>query len=107
MGARFTQIRTPSVADTPYWPNRIGMILLGIVLGAALAAGSAAIAESVDPTVRSARDLRELTAIPAIAAIPILVNAADHRKRRMLWASYAGALLVAVALVGLTVAVAP
>ena len=106
MGARFTQIRTPSVADTPYWPNRVGMILLGIVLGAALAAGSAAIAESLDPTVRSARDLRELTAIPAIAAIPILINAEDHRRRQVLWASYAGVLLVALVLVGLTVAVA-
>jgi len=107
MGARFTQIRSPSVPETPYWPNRIGLILLGIVLGAALAAGSAAIAESLDPAVRSARDLRDLTAIPAIAAIPILINAADHRKRQVLWAAYAGVVLAVAMFVGLTVAVAP
>ena len=103
MGAKFTQIRAPRVPNTPYWPNRIGLVLLGFVLGVALAVGFAALAESMDPSVRSARDLRELTAIPAIAAIPVIVNDADQRRRKFLWASYAGVLLLMVAFVGLTV----
>lgn len=106
MGARFTQIRVPSVPNAPYSPNRVGMILLGLVLGSALAAGLAALAESLDPSVRSARDLRDMTAVPAIAAVPVLMNAADYRKRLILWASYAGALAVAVVIVGLTIATA-
>ncbi|MEX2343359.1 MAG: Wzz/FepE/Etk N-terminal domain-containing protein [Steroidobacteraceae bacterium] len=106
MGARFTQIRTPRVPGQPYSPNRIGLILLGIVLGAALAVGLAALAESTDPSVRSARDLRELTAIPAIAAIPMISNEADRRRRQFLWASYAGVLLIMIVFVGLTVAIA-
>ncbi|MGH8223960.1 MAG: chain-length determining protein, partial [Woeseiaceae bacterium] len=106
MGARFTQIRTPRVPGQPYSPNRIGLILLGIVLGTAFAVGLAALAESTDPSVRSARDLRELTAIPAIAAIPLINNEADRRRRQFLWASYAGVLLIMIVFIGLTVAIA-
>lgn len=103
MGARFAQIRAPTVPDSPYEPNRLGIILIGIVLGSGLAAGLAALAESSDPSVRSARDLHDLSNISPIAAIPVLMNAADRRRQRVWWASYAGAILAVTALVGLTV----
>jgi polysaccharide chain length determinant protein (PEP-CTERM system associated) len=102
MGARFALIRAPSVPDSPYAPNRLGIILLGIVLGGGLAAGLAAFAESSDPSVRSARDLRELTKLPTIAAVPLLVNSDDRGRQRRWWIAYAGAMVVATALVALT-----
>ena len=105
MGSRFTQIRAPSIPDTPFEPNRLGIILLGIVLGGGLAAGLAALAESSDPSVRSTRNLREITTIPVLAAIPVLVNEADHRRQRVWWTSYASVLLAAIVLVALTVLV--
>ncbi len=101
-GERFSQIRTPGVAKRPFTPNRIGIILLGIVLGGALAVGLAALAESSDPTMRSAKDLRGLTVVPLIAAVPVLLNRSERRRRHIWWGSYATVLLFATAFVALT-----
>jgi polysaccharide biosynthesis transport protein len=103
MGARFAQIRSPSVPRTPYEPNRLGIILIGIILGCGLAAGLVAFSESTDPTVRSARDLRQLTSIPALAAVPVLVNSGDEKRARVQRASYLSGLLVAVAIVAVAI----
>jgi polysaccharide chain length determinant protein (PEP-CTERM system associated) len=105
-GDRFTQIRTPSAARRPYSPNRIGIVLLGIVLGGGLAVGLAALAESSDPSVRSAKDLREITTVPAIASIPVMLTGDDLRKRRAWWTSYAVTLLAATVFVAVSVATA-
>ena len=101
-GDRFTQIRTPSVADLPHSPNRIGIILLGLVLGVGLAIGLAALAESSDPSVRSTRDLREITNIAAIASVPTMLGDEDRRRQRVWRASYAGALALATGIVVIT-----
>lgn len=101
-GDKFSQIRAPGVPKMPFSPNRIGIILLGIVLGAGLAVGLAALAESSDQTVRSAKDLQPITKIPAIASIPVMLSAADER-RQLIWrGSYATVLLLLSAFVVLT-----
>lgn len=105
MGSRFTQIRAPSIPKTPFEPNRLGIILLGIVLGGGLAAGLAAFAESSDPSVNSTRSLREITTIPVLAAIPVLVNEADRGRQRVWWTSYLSILVAAIVFVALTVLV--
>ena len=81
-------------------------MLLGIVLGGGLAVGLAALAESSDPSVRSAKDLREITTVPAIASIPVMLTGDDLRKRRVWWTSYAVTLLAATAFVAVSVATA-
>jgi len=103
-GARFTQIVAPNVSSSPYSPNRTGIILLGFLLGGALGVAIAVLAESSDPTIRGMRDLRQFVNVPAIAAVPVLENAADRRTRVLLWSSYAiavglGCLVVAVTVV--------
>lgn len=85
-GERFTLIRNPGTPSRPYSPNRLGVILLGLVLGVALGFGAATIAELSDSAVRSARDLTELTGYTMIAAVPRLLNAADRRAQRQRWA---------------------
>ena len=102
-GDKFSQIRTPAVASTPFSPNRIGIILLGIVLGGALAVGLAAFAESSDPTIRSSRDVEAMTRIPAIVSVPVMMNEEDGRRRKVWWSSYAAALAAATAFVAITV----
>jgi uncharacterized protein involved in exopolysaccharide biosynthesis len=67
--------------------------LIGLVLGGALGIGLAAIRDSSDPTIRSPRDLAEITDIKPLAAVPFMLNQADRRRRLMAWA---GALVVAV-----------
>jgi uncharacterized protein involved in exopolysaccharide biosynthesis len=102
-GERFSQIRKPVAATAPFSPNRIGIILLGIVLGAGLAVGLAATAESSDPSVRSAKDLAAITQLPAIASVPVMLNAEDRRRQRVWWGSYAAVLLAATAFVAVAV----
>ena len=102
-GGRFSLIREPRRPGSPDSPNRLGIILLGIVLGGGLAVGSAALRESSDPSVRSLRDLREITDIRTIAAIPVMLNAADRKRRVIAWGAASIVAAIAVAFVGLTV----
>jgi succinoglycan biosynthesis transport protein ExoP len=102
-GERFTLLRAPFPGKSPVYPNRIGLILLGLVLGIGLAAIAVAIAESTDATVRNTRDLPELPGVPMLAAIPVILNKADRRRRRFVFGSYATVFSICVAVVGFTV----
>ena len=103
-GERFALIRTPNLPDTPFSPNRLGVILLGIALGCGLAVGMVALAESSDATVRSALDLKELTEFPAIGAIPIMNNRADRRRKIRIGAWGIATYVIALIIVSITVA---
>ncbi len=103
IGERFTMIRTPFVPSEPFSPNRLGIILLGIVLGCGLAVGLVALVESADATVRSARDLRELTDLPAIGAVPVMYNRADRRRRIRVGVWGLATLVIALTIVTITV----
>lgn len=81
-GERFTLIRTPAESSSPHSPNRLGIILLGLVFGTALGLGMAMFVEFSDPTVRGTADLLHLTGHTMIAAVPVLLNRADERARR-------------------------
>ena len=92
-GDKLTQIRAASFPSQPFSPNRLGLLLIGFVLGGGLGIGLAAIRDSSDPTIRSIRDLAEITDIKPLAAVPLMFNQADRRRRLMAWA---GALVIAV-----------
>ncbi len=65
--------------------------------------GLAALAESSDPSVRSVRDLQEITSIPAIASVPVMFTEAERRRSSIRWLSYACVLIAATAFVAVTV----
>jgi succinoglycan biosynthesis transport protein ExoP len=98
-GERFTQIRSPYAPSSPHSPNRLGILLLGLVLALGGGIGLAAIAEASDSTIRGARDLRDILETPPIGAVPYIYNAGDRRRRNVRWAVAAG-LFVSVALIG-------
>jgi uncharacterized protein involved in exopolysaccharide biosynthesis len=103
-GEHFSLIRTPFPASTPYYPNRLGMILLGLVAGGMLAALAVAVAESSDATVRGARDIgRAGESSLLLGGIPEILRPEDHRRRRLLWGSVCAAYLVAAVMVAGTV----
>ena len=81
----FALLQSPYPTSSPYSPNRIGVILLGFVLGAALAGAAVAIAESTDPTVRGARDIVHGGLI--LANIPEIMLPSDVSRRRLIWSS--------------------
>jgi polysaccharide biosynthesis transport protein len=103
-GERLTLLRAPSRPSTPDSPNRLGIILLGFVLGSALGGGLAAFTESSDPTIRSARDLTDITDIKPLGAVPVILNGEDRRKRALAWMAATVVLVAAVMFVGATVA---
>jgi len=102
-GERFTLLRAPSDPKSPVYPNRVGLILLGLVFGAATAGIAVAVSESTDRHIRTARDMPLPDGIPLLASIPFILNKRDRRRRSIKFgsfiAAYSIALFVAAAVV--------
>ncbi|MGH8210307.1 MAG: GumC family protein [Steroidobacteraceae bacterium] len=99
-GERFSLVRAPVAPTSPYSPNRIGLICLGLVLGGALAAAYMTIAEATDPSVRGSSDLKLSDSVPLLAAVPPLLSPSDGRRR----AFKRGVIALAYAVAGVVVA---
>jgi polysaccharide chain length determinant protein (PEP-CTERM system associated) len=96
-GERFTLLRAAAPPNKPYSPNRLGIILLGAVLGCGIAFGIAAAVDASDPTLRGNSDLQMIMQTSAIGSIPTLLNPKDLRRQKLVWGSaIAGFAVVAV-----------
>jgi polysaccharide chain length determinant protein (PEP-CTERM system associated) len=98
-GERFSMVRPPGVPHSPAYPNRIGLILLGLVFGAALAGIAVAVTESMDSSVRMARDLPLPDGVPMLASIPFINNRHDRRRRAIMLSSLAAAYSAAILII--------
>jgi len=96
-GDRFTLLQGPVAPKKPYSPNRLGIILLGLVLGCGVAFGCVTAVDAADPTVRGTADLQHITGGPAIGAIPVLLSPSDLQGRKLRWSSALALFVVAVA----------
>jgi uncharacterized protein involved in exopolysaccharide biosynthesis len=78
-------------------PNRMWLLIMGLV--AALALGFAAIfvAEKLDTTFHTADDVQEFTSLPMLARIRLIPTAARARRARVQFALIAAAAIIAVA----------
>jgi succinoglycan biosynthesis transport protein ExoP len=81
-GERFTLIEPPRLPEKPYKPNRLAIMLIGIVLGMGAGIGLAALREFSDDAVRSAESLTMMTEFPVLAGIPEIMTAKDIAGRR-------------------------
>ncbi len=102
-GEEFVLVHAPSPPSKPFFPNRIGMILLGIIVGCGLAFGLAALVDASDPTVRGSGDLQAIMDIPAMGTVPVLLNPRDRRRRRVRFVMAVSGYAAAVAVVAITV----
>jgi polysaccharide biosynthesis transport protein len=98
-GEHFSMIRAPVVSGELSSPNRLGIILLGTLLGCGLAAVSAMIAEITDETVRGARDLLPYRSITVLGRVPVMLSGEDRRRRLVSWSSMAAVYAVGLLLV--------
>jgi polysaccharide chain length determinant protein (PEP-CTERM system associated) len=96
-GERFTMLRAPSEPSSPAYPNRLGLILLGIVFGAAVSGVAVAVSESADKNIRTARDLVLPDGMPVLASIPVIQNKRDRRRRVLKVGSFIAAYSIALA----------
>jgi polysaccharide biosynthesis transport protein len=97
-GERFTMIEPPLPPEKPVSPNRFLILGLGLVLSIAGGIAAVLLKESTDPSIRGINDVRRLLTVPPLAAIPVIVTAAEaRRRRRVAIYSWQGALVTLVA----------
>jgi polysaccharide biosynthesis transport protein len=106
-GEKFTLIEPPQPPEKPISPNRPLVVAVGLLLALAAGVGAVILRESADASVRGPSDIRQLLEVPALASIPIIVTAADRKRRQRIvrysWGGGVGAMLVAVTVVHLFV----
>jgi polysaccharide chain length determinant protein (PEP-CTERM system associated) len=82
-GEVFSVIDPPNLPAKPYWPDRFKLSLLGLIFGMALALGATVLVEMLDVRIHKEEDLRDLIALPLLAAIPMLQTAVEQRKQQL------------------------
>jgi uncharacterized protein involved in exopolysaccharide biosynthesis len=84
-GERYVLQRTPFEPKSAAFPNRLAIMILGIIFASGCALGAAVISEGLDSTVRGTRDLTMITGMPPIAVIPMIESRAETQRRTMIW----------------------
>lgn len=100
-GEQFRILDPPSLPDKAYWPDRMRLSLLGLLVGLLAAAAFVTGAELVDDRVREEADLRDLVPAVVLAQIPQLpteTEVKESRKRVVLeWAGGCALMFVVIA----------
>ncbi len=76
----FRLIQAPSTPVIPAKPQRLAILLIGLVAAVILALSATIAAEALDPKVRGARDVRDLLSVSPLVAIPTIRNSRSKRK---------------------------
>ncbi len=101
-GERFSLIDPPQLPEEPVKPNRPAIIILGFLLSMGGGLGFAAVAESMDSSVRGVRSATELFNAPPLSVIPYLRNsedmARDEKARKIIIAAIAGSFVLVILL---------
>jgi uncharacterized protein involved in exopolysaccharide biosynthesis len=101
LGEKFQIVEPPFLPERPSKPNRLAIVLIGIVLGMGFSVGAAALREFTDHTVRDSSTLQAATGVEVLTVIPRIYTPADLarlRRRRLvvgtaMVGSFVGALL--------------
>jgi len=80
-GERFTLIEPPLLPEEPVKPNRLAILLVGLLLALFSGLGSVAASHSLDDSIRSPKDIMRCLDEPPLAVIPYILNARDVRSQ--------------------------
>jgi len=101
-GERFSLIDPPGLPEKPDKPNRLAIVLLGLILAVGGGIGTGAVAESLEHSIRTPEQLAQLTQLFPLAVIPFMPNELDLsravRRRHILKGVGIGAIVTVLAL---------
>jgi uncharacterized protein involved in exopolysaccharide biosynthesis len=88
----FRLVQAPMLPGAPAKPERLAILLIGLVAAVVLGLTVTIAAEALDPKVRGARDVRELLSVSPLVAIPDIRNSRSRRRNawRLVTASASG-----------------
>jgi uncharacterized protein involved in exopolysaccharide biosynthesis len=81
-GERFVLLESPRVPEKPFKPNRLAIMLIGLMLGIGAGTALAVLREFSDDAVRNADYLAAATQFPVLAGIPRIMTPGDISQRR-------------------------
>lgn len=95
MGERFTLVDPARLPEKPVSPNRLAIMLIGLLLGIGSGIGTASLREFADQSARNPEELARATGLPVLAVIPTIVTRQESRRQlhRKIWI-YVGVVLV-------------
>ena len=96
---RFTLIEPPIFPEKPYRPNRSVILLMGLLLALLGGMGAAALRETLDQTVHSARDVVRVMQVPVLAILPALPSPVLMQRRSLMRKIVAVGVLITLACV--------
>ena len=102
-GDEFRLMQSPGVPGSPAGPARLAIALLAILAAALAGLTAAVVAESIDPTVRGERDLRQILKLTPLATIPEIQTAESLAVGRTQMIRFAG--IVALGAIALFVSI--
>jgi len=70
VGEKFTVVDPPHLPEKPVKPNRMAIVLIGFILGLGAGVGLGAVREFTDTSIRTVSDVKRITGVPVMAAIP-------------------------------------
>jgi uncharacterized protein involved in exopolysaccharide biosynthesis len=76
----FRLVQAPMLPGGPSKPQRLAILLIGLVASVVLGLTVTVAAEALDPKVRGARDVRELLSVSPLVAIPDIRNSRSRRR---------------------------
>lgn len=92
----FTVLEAPRVNHKPVRPNRLSILIIGLMLGTIIGMIAVYIADQMDRSVRNARDLVDLIGGPPLCVIGYIDTTGDIWKRRFMALLIIGAIATAV-----------
>jgi polysaccharide biosynthesis transport protein len=101
-GERFTLIDPARLPEKPFKPNRLAIMLIGLVLGIGAGVGFAALMEFSDDSIRDTNTLSQATSFPVLAVIPEIITRKERsgkiRKQIIFGFSLCGIFFISLAL---------
>ena len=102
LGEQFNILESAFPAPTPTSPNRLLIIVMGLIVGLAIGVAGAVVSEATDTSFWLVRDVQSAFSIPVLASIPEIVLESDRAamRRKLVRNTLAATSIVLFCLVG-------